>query len=290
MAISAFIPELWSAEVLMALRPQLVFAQESVINRDYEGEISQAGDTVHIISVGDPGVRDYTVGTDITWDELSDSEQTLTISEKKYFAFKVDDVNKRQAAGDFAAAAGVNAAYGMSAAIDTYVSGLMNASATQLASATSAAPLALTDASPNDAYDKLLVPLRTAMSHAKIPTAGRWVAVPSEVYGLLLRDSRFIKVNESGSDEGLRNGIVGRAAGFDILESQTCPVDGTSGDPVVVAGHPMGCTYADQLVEMEARRLENRFGDGIRGLHVFGGKVTRSGAFHSAVVNISAAG
>lgn len=288
--ITNFIPAIWSSEILMALRNQLVFAQDSVINRDYEGDISQAGDTVHIITIGDPGIRDYAPGTDITWDELSDSEQNLIVDQKKYFAFKVDDVNKRQAAGDFTAAAGVNAAYGMSAALDTYVSGLMNAAATQLASATSAAPLVLSSGTPNDAYDKILVPLRTALSKAKIPTQGRWAAVPSEVYGLLLRDSRFIKVNESGDTEGLRNGVVGRAAGFDILESQTCPIDATSGDPVVVSGHPMGCTFADDLVEMEARRLENRFGDGIRGLHVYGGKVIRSGAFHTAVVNVAAAG
>lgn len=287
MAITNFIPQIWASEVLMALRAQLVFGQQGLINRDYEGEISQAGDTVHIITVGDPGVRDYTPGADITWDELSDSGQTLVVDQKKYFAFKVDDVNKRQAQGDFTSAAGVNAAYGMSAAVDTYVSGLMNAAATQLAGATSATPLALASTAPNDAYDKLIIPLRSQMSKANIPTTGRFLVVFSDVYGLLLRDSRFIKVNESGTEQGLRNGIVGRIAGFDVYESQTTPVDATSGDHVVVAGHPMGLTFADQLVEMEARRLENRFGDGIRGLHVFGGKVIRPAAFHSAVVAVS---
>lgn len=285
--ITNFIPELWSSEILMALRAQLVFAQPGLVNRDYEGDITQAGDTVHIITIGDPGVRDYTPGADITWDELSDSEQTLVVDQKKYFAFKVDDVNKRQAAGDFTAAAGVNTAYGMSSAVDTYISGLMNAASTQLTGATSAAPLALASTSPNDAYDKLIVPLRSAMSKAKIPLTGRYLVVNSDVYGLLLRDSRFIKVNESGSEDGLRNGQVGRIAGFDVFESQTCPVDATSSDPVVIAGHPMGLTFADQLVEVEARRLENRFGDGIRGLHVYGGKVIRSAAFHSAVVAVS---
>lgn len=283
--ITNFIPQIWASEVLMALRAQLVFGQLGLVNRDYEGEISQAGDTVHIITVGDPGVRDYTPGTDITWDELSDSSQTLVVDQKKYFAFKVDDVNKRQAQGDFTAAAGVNAAYGMSNVVDTFVSGLMYAAvsgANKLS--TAAAPLALASTSPNDAYDKLVVPLRTALSKSKIPLAGRWLAVNSDVYGLLLRDSRFIKVNESGSEQGLRNGIVGRIAGFDVYESQTLPTDT---DPVVLAGHPMATTFADDLVEMEARRLENRFGDGIRGLHVYGGKVIRPTALAAAVVAVS---
>jgi len=286
MAISAFIPQLWSAEVLMALRAQLVFGQLGLVNRDYEGDIQKAGDTVHIVTVGDPGVRDYTPGTDITWDELSDSDETLVINEKKYFAFKVDDVNKRQAAGDFAAAAGVNAAYGMSAAVDSYVSSTMYAAVSGAnLLATGAAPLALASASPNEAYDNLVIPLRSALSKAKIPTVGRWLVVPTDVYGLLLRDSRFIKVNESGTEQGLRNGIVGRIAGFDVYESQTCPTD--TGHEVVIAGHPMATTYADQLVEMEARRLENRFGDGIRGLHVFGAKAVRPTALAAAPVTIS---
>lgn len=288
MAITAFIPELWSSEILMALRAQLVFAQQGLINRDYEGEISQAGDTVHIITVGDPGVRDYLVGTDITWDALSDSDLTLTVDQKKYFAFTVDDVNKRQAAGDFAAAAGVNAAFGMAEVVDTFVSGLMAAAVpagNQLS--TGVAPLALASASPNEAYDNLIVPLRTRLSKSKVPVAGRWLTVNSDVYGLLLRDSRFIKVNESGTDAGLRNGIVGRIAGFDGYESQTLPVDVTSSDPVVLAGHPMATTFADQLVETEAVRLQNAFGDGIRGLHVYGGKVLRPTALASAVVAIS---
>lgn len=289
MAITNFIPEIWSAEVLMALRAQLVFAQESVVNRDYEGDIAQAGDAVHIISIGDPGVRDYAVGSDITWDELSDSEQTFNVDQKKYFAFKVDDVNKRQAAGDFAAAAMTNSAYNMSAAIDTFVSGLMVAAVpTGNKVSTGASPLSIVSASgANDFYDKVLVPLRGRLSVANIPAAGRWVAVSSDAYGLLLRDSRFIKVNESGDSEGLRNGVVGRAAGFDILESQTLPVDGTAHVPTILAGHSMATTYADQLTEMEARRLENRFGDGIRGLHVYGGKVVRPTALASAVVEIS---
>lgn len=273
----------------MALRAQLVFGQLGLVNRDYEGDIQKAGDTVHIVTVGDPGVRDYTPGTDITWDELSDSDQTLIVNEKKYFAFKVDDVNKRQAAGDFAAAAGVNAAYGMANAVDGYLSAAMYAAVTaegginQLS--TGAAPLALAIASPNEAYDSLVVPIRNVLSKSKIPTAGRWLAVNSDVYGLLLRDSRFIKVNESGTEQGLRNGIVGRIAGFDVYESQTLPTD--TAHPVVLAGHPMATTYADQLVEMEARRLENRFGDGIRGLHVFGAKVIRPTALAAAVVTVS---
>ena len=56
MAITNFIPELWSANILLELQKNLVYG--SAVNRDYEGDIANYGDTVHItgiahISIGD---------------------------------------------------------------------------------------------------------------------------------------------------------------------------------------------------------------------------------------------
>ena len=53
MAIDNFIPEIWANELQMALEKALVFAQPGIINRDYEGQITQAGDTVRINQIGD---------------------------------------------------------------------------------------------------------------------------------------------------------------------------------------------------------------------------------------------
>lgn len=46
MSITTFIPEVWSARLLDNLNKNLVFA--NLVNRDYEGEIKQYGDKVHI--------------------------------------------------------------------------------------------------------------------------------------------------------------------------------------------------------------------------------------------------
>ena len=55
MAITNFIPEVWSAAILEALRAKLVFP--SLCNRDYEGDIREAGDTVHITGYDDVTVH-----------------------------------------------------------------------------------------------------------------------------------------------------------------------------------------------------------------------------------------
>lgn len=65
MAIAHFIPTLWSARLLYNLRKSLVFGQAGVINRDWEGEIQQKGDTVKILSIGAVTISDYVKNTDI---------------------------------------------------------------------------------------------------------------------------------------------------------------------------------------------------------------------------------
>ena len=51
MAISSFIPKVWSARLQENFHKALVFG--SLCSRNYEGEISQWGDTVHISNLSD---------------------------------------------------------------------------------------------------------------------------------------------------------------------------------------------------------------------------------------------
>ena len=63
MAVTSFIPELWSARLLNTLDKSHVAT--NFVNRDYEGEISAQGDTVHINTIGAITVGDYTRNTDM---------------------------------------------------------------------------------------------------------------------------------------------------------------------------------------------------------------------------------
>src|SRR5688572_18840552 len=125
MAITKFVPEIWSAKILTSLRDSLIYGGAGIVNHDYEGDIAQAGDTVHITSVADPAVRAYTKNTDITWDLLTDAEKVLTVDQSDYFAFTVDDIDKRQGIPGFVEEASRGAAYNLAAEADEYVVGEM---------------------------------------------------------------------------------------------------------------------------------------------------------------------
>ena len=283
MAVDQFRPEQWASEILVALRNKLVYCGDGIVNRSYEGEITQAGDTVHITSIGEVSTRAYTEHTTISWDELSDTQQDLAIDQKRYFAFKVDDVERKQALGGFVEEASRSAAYGLADNADAVMSAAMYAAVNSTANDLGAF---VADVSDNNAYN-LFVDFRTTLNRDNVPTEGRWAIIPPELTAALLKDPRFTDASASGSTDALRSGFVGRIAGFDVFESNQTP-DPTASTYAVIAGHPLAATYADQILETEALRLIDIFGDGVRGLHVFGRKIVRAECLVMASVTVQA--
>ncbi|ANZ17460.1 P22 coat protein - protein 5 domain protein [Streptomyces noursei] len=280
MAITKFVPELWSAAVQMPFERALVYAQPSVVNRKYEGMIRQMGDTVHVGTIADPTVRKYDKDTDLQVEDLTDDQLDLKIDQGDYFNFRVNDVDKVQAAGDFQGPATQRAAFKMKDQLDRYIAGLY----TQALSANQLGALEIAKDKPGQAYDTL-VELSVALDSADCPTDGRYVIVPPEFHGVLLRDERFVRVDAAGTDQGLRNGIVGRAAGFDVLKSNNSPAP-KAGERVVQAGIPDAISVAQQIIETEALRSQNRFADLVRGLNVYGAKVFHPEGLATATVKV----
>lgn len=218
MTITKFQPEVWAAQLLSVLAKTLVFAGAPCVNRDYEGEISAYGDTVHITNVADVNIFDYAKDTDLTAAQaLTDAEQLLLIDQAKAFNFQVDDIDMRQvrSGGALMSEAAQRAAFGLADKADQFVAAKMAVGATNA--------LGLIDASTTqgNVYDKLIVPAKVALDQNNVPQSGRFLVVSPAIYGKLLLDTRFIHFNESGPDGGssLHNGMVGNAAGFNILNS-----------------------------------------------------------------------
>ena len=275
MAVTTFIPELWNARLLYALEKAHVAT--NLVNRNYEGEISNHGDTVHINTIGAITVKSYTKNTDIDAPEtLTTTDQTLVIDQAKYFNFQVDDVDKVQAAGELVDTAMGRAAYALADVSDAYLLGVIAAGAAAgntIGSA--AAPVALT---ASNVYENI-VKLKTKLDKANVPNTGRTIVVPPDVYSLLLLDDRFAKSTATAGQEALINGLVGRIAGFDVYMSNNVKT-GTGTDTgktpyfEITAQITDATTYAEQIIKTEANRMESRFADAVKGLHVYGAKVT----------------
>jgi hypothetical protein len=120
------------------------------------------------------------------------------------------------------------------------------------------------------------------LDELNVPAEGRFIVMPPWVAGLALQNATFL----AASLPSTLNGAIGQVAGFDVLVSNNVPTSGSA--PVVshlVAGHAMGWTYAQQIVNVEGIRLEGSFADGVRGLHVYGAKVIQPEALHVLRLN-----
>lgn len=282
MSIASFIPELWSARLLDHLRKNLVVA--NLFNRNYEGEISQMGDTVHINQLAEITIKDYTANVDIANpDQLSTTDVPLQIDQGDYYNFYLNDVDRAQARGDLMDNAMRSSAYGLADKLDAYLAGLLAGGTLVEGLGTDEKPLTV-DAT--NAYP-LLVKMKVALDKANVPTQGRYVLMPPDFEGFMLLDQRFAGGMGPNNEQRLINGLVGRAAGFDIYISNN--VKNTSGAKFKVCASTVDqATYANQLVRTEAYRREKGFDDGVKGLHIYGAKVLRPDAVAVATVNFTA--
>lgn len=268
MSVATFIPEIWSARLVSHLDKNHVFA--NLVNRDYEGEIREYGDTVHIGSIGNITIKRYDK-TDIDDpEELSMSDQTLVIDQGEYFNFGIDDVDAAQVRAPLMDKAMARAAYGLSDAVDKFLADKMATSA-GIEIGTTGAPIDFSTGATK-AYDTL-VQVKVAMDKANVPKAGRWIVVPPEFEGLMLLDPRFATSFGPEANDRLVNGLVARGAGFDIYVSNN--VKFGTGKYEMIASTNETTTYAEQIIKTEAYRPEKRFKDAIKGLHVYGAKVTQ---------------
>jgi hypothetical protein len=286
------VTDCWSKVILAAEKKALVFGGPGIVNDDYEGEISGPGTTVHITQFGDPEISDYAPNESIAYQELDDAGQELLIDQRKYFAFTIDDVDKRQAAGDMQSYLEDRAAYKLADTADQFLAGLYVNCAqanilTNVISNTTVSSLTVGDeltpsvyggssSHPADFYLQVVLPLKVKLDEAYVPKKGRYLIVPPWAEALLEQTQAFVSVATPAQQEVFAEGLIGRVSGMDVYTSNnSIEFDQANDGWIVQAGHPMALTFAEQIVQTEALRLQTTFADAVRGLHVYGGRLVR---------------
>ncbi|MBR4082529.1 MAG: hypothetical protein IKK21_12160 [Clostridia bacterium] len=255
MAINHFIPNVWSARLQENLHKALVFG--ALCNRNWEGDIAQWGDTVHINTLSDITVRPYTPNTDIAEPEqLSGEDMTLVIDHGAYYNFYLNDVDAAQARADLMDAAMRNAAQKLAEDTEGYILSVIR----------EGAGAKVSGSIPNGDVYALLVSIKTALDMKHVPKLGRKLVIPAEIEGQLLLDNRF--VTGTAGEHRLAEGAVARAAGFDIYVSNDLTDE-------IIAMTEEAVTFANQLTKTEAYRREKGFDDGVKGLSLCGAKVVQ---------------
>ena len=251
MSVKTFIPTIWEARLLAK------FHERSVGELITTAPTKIEGDKIVFNHVSNVSINPYT-GT-VNFEDLTTSKVELPMDVKKYWAFKVDDVDAVQSAGNLIDPHVSEAGYGLQEATDKFV--LTEALKTSNT---------VTKGGSDKAYD-LIVKANTALNKKKVPKAQRYAVINAEVLQDLQLDSRFTLQYTI-----LENGII---EGANINGTQLVFSEELNGGTfAIVVLHKSAIGYAKQLEETEAMRLQNSFADGIRGLQVDGVKTLREEA------------
>jgi len=297
---AAWVPTIYSQKVLKKFRKVAVAYQ--VTNTDYSGEISDYGDSVHIISEPDVAVSTYVRGSQVTPTDLIDVDQILTVDQGNYFAFKVDDVEKAQSHINWESLAADRAAYALNNAFDSNVFTYLSTNFTTNTIGSTSAPVVVALSPSSGQYSPLGLMNRCLrlLQLQNVPMDDLWF-VADPYYWELMNDenSKIMAVNYTGDAAsqirpGMFDGkvIEGKLRGFDCWLSNNLPTggtgpsgSGTSNYGYIFAGHKSSAATATQIVKTESFRDPDSFADVVRGLNVFGRKVLRNEAGVCIVYN-----
>ena len=248
MAVTNFIPQIWEARLMAK------FHERSVGQLITTAPTKIEGNKIIFNKVSDIALKDYEGS--VSFDDLTTSKVELPMNVKKYWAFKVDDVDAVQAAGNLIDPHVAEAGYGLQEATDKLI--LDEALKTSHT------------VEGEKAYD-VIVKANTQLNKHKVPKAERFAIVNAEALEELHLDARFV-----ANYTVLENGIIEGAKinGVQLVFSEEL----NGGKFAIVVLHKSAIGFGKQLEETEAMRLQNAFADGVRGLQVCGVKTLREEA------------
>jgi N4-gp56 family major capsid protein len=277
MALTNFIPEIWSKKLLKIFNKTVVMAK--LVNRDFEGEIQAAGDVVHVRTFGNVTINDYTRDMTINFQTLTDPMQDLTIDQQKYFAFKVDDLDKAQADMNILEGYAERAAIAIRDVVDSFLLAKYSDVTAGNVIGTNGTPITLTK---SNVYS-YITQLGEVLDNSSIPQEGRNLVIPPKVKTLLLQSDEFTRATSLG-DNVIQNGYIGNVAGFGVHVTTNMPA--VSGVYNVMAFTNDFISFASQVSKVETVRPYNMFADAVKGLYLYGAKVFHPSA--GALLKVSA--
>lgn len=289
-----FSPVLFSKKVLKRFRQ--VAVSQAITNTEYQGELTDLGQSVRIIREPTITVRPYTRGTVVSPQDLMDEQTELTVDQANYFAFKVDDIEAKQSHLNWMSLAADRAAFEIMNEYDKSVLTEMVAGAVApriIGSIGTPQVVRNNPATGELSALNIMARMERLLNQANVPMQGRFLVADPVFWEIAAQEeSRLMQANITGMAkspmlDGLFNGKVinTKIRNFDCYLSNNLPTGGTGSEGsgannygVILAGHVAATATATQIAKTETLRDPTGFADICRGMQIFGRKVLRNEA------------
>ena len=280
MAITNFIPQVWNETIQRGLERDCVFVEDC--NRQYEGNVSKAGDTVHILGVGKPTIktieRNKANGYDGNIDDaerIPDNEVTMVIDQVRYFNYEIGKIERAQAIGGLMDAYTKETSEALANTIDKYIANF--ALDSKVAKLFETVPKVVTSDNPAagemhvlDVMDAAILKMRendiSASTKIVIDASPRFVSLLRKAY--ILRNT--------DNSEMMKNGKVGMYGNVIIKESNNVAKTDSGATDNIMIRTTRAIAYAQPLTFTKAYEPEKKFTDAVKGFILFGGQIVRS--------------
>lgn len=293
--LSKIIPEAWSLSLNKKLDKSGVAMK--MVNKIYEKDIKNYGDTVNIGEIGDVTVSDYSEevsGGGVTYQRVDATSQQLKLDQTKAFGIFLSDIAQGQSnIQDLQSKFEARAKTAIDLEKDTFILSAFS----EIPAENKKENVTLTK---DNAYSVLVWLAKTLKKNNAIQVkndkvfktnqaAGEampYVTINPDVEAILVQSPDFIHATNAG-DRVLREGSIGTIAGLDVLVSTNLPT--IEGKVNIMAGINEAIAYAGNISKVETLRDDKFFGDNVRGLYVYGKKVVLPKALAGMTVDVAAA-
>lgn len=271
---SGFVPELWAPELMENRTNSLIML--NLVNHQYESQLLQKGDTVHIEKMDEFTVQDIDEAVGLTVTAATTSEDTIVIDKYVGFAKAYQDVIKKQSAYELRAPIVERGGRALATAIDSYILSKWNGIRT---ANKPAAIASLTFASIVDAH--------AILDAANVPEDDRFLVVNGIGRADLRKIPEFTAYKETG-EAGLvkgKKGLVGEIYGTPVYVTNAV-VNATGVFKFILAHRDAFAAAVQIKPEIEYDRDIIKKADIITGSTLLGAKVIRDD--HAVVISRTA--
>ncbi len=207
-AASVFRPNVWSNEVLMFVKANLVLVP---LVKHYDAEVQSYGQTVEIPNVSAISANLKSQNTVVTLNYITETKNTITINQHYESSFLLEDIAKVQSKYDLRSDYTQSAAYAIAAKIDNGIAALMTSSFTGYGTFGTAL------------NDTLILAVNRYLDDNKAPASDRSLVVTPQGKQEMLAIDKYIRydaIGVGGSDNSILNGQIGEIYGVKVFMSQ----------------------------------------------------------------------
>lgn len=274
MSFNNFKPTVYVGQWLRQIDQKLVFAQ--LFTREYDGEVKKMGDEIVFMGIGDPTLTAVTnkegiISAGIV-ESLEDVSLVMKVEQADTFYFGVGDIDAELAKnGEGILGRGrQRAAVKQANKIDQYLASLFKNKTEAKKYYASGSEPALEKATILGVVDKVV-----QRAEELGMTSSQLYAVITPRFKKLLKQA-YVDLDTDNSEK-LKNGFVGKYNGITFVLSNHVAYSGTKDSTSQIDYIPVftkdACGYAHPFAKVEPEKLQGKFGEAVKGLTLYDGKI-----------------